>query len=181
MQATSALLAFGPLVCSTIHLAGCLLSGRIGVRKNSQADCQTEVRSVYDSVFSPVRLFCKDVWLICPMVARRVYFWFGRSPLNCQLIMQRKCYRQLFNFFQPLFQHRGTYLCLISQKLHTLNSDSALIFLWSYTSQEKGTCLHLTFWLQNKKVWLQNKKADTMNRGGQHIVLILISNQFTCI
>lgn len=111
------------------------------------------------------------LWLIFPMAAKRVYFWFGRSPLN-QLIMQRKCYSQLVNFLQPSFQCRGTYQCLISQKWHTLNSDSALILLWSCTSQERGTCLHLGF-------ECRTKKQTQWTGGRQHIVLILISEQFS--
>lgn len=48
VQATSALVAFDPLLCSTIQLAA---SGQIGARKNSQAVFQTEVGSGCDSVF----------------------------------------------------------------------------------------------------------------------------------
>lgn len=110
------------------------------------------------------------LWLIWPMVAKRVYFWFGRRPLNCQL-MQRKCYRQLVNFFWPWFQHRGKYMVMISQKLHSLNSDFALIFLWSYAYQEKWTHLYLGF-------GCRTTKQTQWTRGGQHIVLIPIKKQF---
>lgn len=110
------------------------------------------------------------LWLTCPMVAKRVYFWFGRRPLNCQLIMQRK-YSQLVNFLWPWFQHRGKHLDLISQKLHSLNSDSASIFLWPYTYQEKWTNLYLRF-------DCRMMKRTQWTGDGQHIVLILVNKQF---
>lgn len=154
MQATSALVAFGPLLCSTIHLAGCPLSGQIWAGKNSQADWGRVCAWLFISACEIILQGC--LWIICPMVAKKVYFWFGRSPMNCQLIMQRKCYSQLVNFLQPSFQHRGTYLCLISQKI---------------THPELRFCFDLPLIIHFPRkrnllafrVWLQSKETDTMN------------------
>lgn len=82
MQATSALVAFGPLLCSTIHLAGCLLSGQMGARKNSQADFQTEVGSVYDSVFLLSDYFARMSVVNMPCGSKESLFLIWEEPFE---------------------------------------------------------------------------------------------------
>ena len=114
MQSVSALVALCPLSCSSIHLAGSLLT-QTGPKKLPSRLSDWGKVCVWLPVSACEIILQGCVYLICPTVAKRVYFWFGRRPLNCQLIMQRKCYSQLVNFFWPWFLHRGKYLGMISQ------------------------------------------------------------------
>lgn len=153
MQATSALAALCPVSCSAIHLVGCQLT-QVGQKKLSSRGSDWGRACVRLSISACKIILQGYLWLTCPMVAKRVYFWFGRRPLNCLLIMQRKCYSRLVNFFWHLIQRKisGYDQLKITQPELRFCFDLPLII-----------CLPLKMNSLVFRVWLQNDGTDTMN------------------